>query len=158
MEAKDVMSLPWKPVTDWSDLSASSTNKKGRYCIGQADVDIFVENIYRDICRKLNISYDELVPILVSENRPFYSLKDRLFLGFVIFDRKHPSLIKLQNTLRVPDISNLKDTVSSNKVCMCLNLFEELSNIEKLTFLQKIGKINVKIEHFAVSVEETTVE
>ncbi len=158
MEAKDVMNLPWKRVTDWSELSATNEDWKGDYFVCEADVNVFVENVFRDIARKLNIQYDQLKPILVAENEAFYSLKGRLYKAYTGYSRKHIRLAELQNTLRVPDISNIEDDVAVDTVSACLKLFEGLSNIEKMVFLQKIGKINVKIEHFAVLTEETTVE
>lgn len=155
MEAKDVMSLPWKKVTDWSDLSASDEDRwSGKYFIGEADVDVFVENVFREIARKLNIPYEHLKPILVAENEAFYSLKGKIYKTCTGYDRKHTRLAELQNILRVPDISNIEDAVTVDNVSACLKLFEGLSNIEKMVFFQKIGKINVKIEYFEVQTEE----
>lgn len=156
MEAKDVISLPWKKVTDWSELSASN-GCWGKCYVCDTDLNVFVENIYRNISRKLNINYEQLKPILVAENDPFYRLKANLFDYYDGYDKNHPRLIELQNTLRVPDISNIEDAVTTDNVSICLKLFEELPDIEKMVFLQKIGKINVKIERFAVQ-EETTVD
>ena len=67
-------------------------------------------------------------------------------------------LIDLENTLRIPDISKIGNVVAEDKVSLCFKMFEDLSAIEKMVFLQKIGKINVKIEHFAMPTEETPVE
>ncbi len=158
MEAKDVMNLPWKKVTDWSELPASGESWSGKYYVCDIDVDVFVENVFRDIARKLNIQYEQLKPILVAENEAFYSLKRRLYKTYTGYDRRNIRLDELQNTLRVPDISNIEDAVTVDAVSACLKLFEGLSNIEKVVFLQKIGKINVRIEHFAVQTEETMVE
>ena len=54
----------------------------------------------------------------------------------------------MEHTLRVPDLSNIENDVIDN-VSTCLNLFNGLSDIEKAEFLQKIGKIKIKIERFA---------
>lgn len=158
MEVKDVTSLPWKKVTDWSELSASEIDFLGDRCVCETDVNVFVENVYRDISRKLNIPYEHLKPILKDENEAFYTLKGRLFKGGSRYEKKNSILIELENTLRVPDISNIENDVIEDKVGICFKLFEELSDIEKTIFLQKIGKINVKIECFAVQTEETVVE
>ena len=159
MEAKDVMSLPWKKVTDWSELSASYEDRwREKYFVCAVDVNVFIENVYRDIARKLNIPYEQLEPILKAENEAFYSLKKKLFKAYSGYGRTNKRLIELQDTLRVPDTSNIEDTVTADNVSVCLKLFEGLSNIEKMVFLQKIGKINVKIEHFAVQAEESAVE
>ena len=147
MEAKDVLQLPWKKVTDWSGLTATC---KGRhFAICEDDLDTFVDFIFSDISRKLQIPYDQLYPILEEENRRFYSLKEDLFFEDY---RKHNGiddelsylkLMKLQNALVVPDT----DFITGNKVNRCERLFKELSDVEKLEFLNKIGKINVKIEY-----------
>lgn len=158
MEAKDVTSLPWKKVTDWSELSASYENWLFGCYVTETDVNVFVENVYRDISRQLNIPYEQLKPILTVENEAFNTLKKQLFKnGKTVFYKKDTKLIELENTLRVPDISNIENVVE-DKVSICFKLFEELSDIEKTVFLQRIGKINVKIECFAVHTEETTVD
>ena len=160
MEAKDVMNLPWKKVTDWSELPASNEDswRSGKYYVCSADVDVFVANVFRDIARKLGIPYEELKPILTAENKAFYTLKERLFKAYTGYGKSNTQLIELENTLRVPDISNIETAVTQDNVSICLKLFEELSDIEKAVFLQKIGKINIKIERFAVETEETTVD
>lgn len=150
MEAKDVKSLSWKKVTDWSELSASSRDLEGHYYVCAKDVNIFVENVFRDIARKLGIPYEQLQPVLQAENSAFYSLKKRIFRIYAVYGRMNDRLIELENTLRVPDISDVKNVVTDDNVSNCLEMFEGLSNIEKMVFLQKIGKINVKIEQFAV--------
>lgn len=158
MEPKDVIGLPWKKVTDWSELSASHEDVWGRYFVCETDVNVFVENIYRDISHKLNIPCEQLKPILMTENDAFYTLKERLFKAYTGYGKSNTRLIELQNTLRIPDISNVETAVTADNVSICLKLFEDLSDIEKTIFLQKIGKISIKVERFAVQTEETTVE
>ena len=158
MEAKDVRNLPWKQVTDWSGLAASSRNWAGDRFVCEANVDVFVENVYRDIARQLNIPYEHLQPILVAENAPFNSLKSQVFRGDIVYGRNHTTLIKLEGTLRIPDISKVEDDVATDNVSACLKMFEGLSNIEKMLFLEKIGKISVKIEHYALQAEDVAVD
>ena len=154
MDAKDVKKLPWKKLTDWTELPATSaTNHEGNF-VNEMDMNIFLENVYRDISRQLNISYERLLPILKEENEAFYNLKCCLFDEYGIAYRKDDvQLLELKNTLRVPDISS----IPKYKVSICLKMFEDLSDMEKIEFLQKIGKINVKIECLSVQTE-TTVE
>ena len=148
MEAKDVLSLPWKKVTDFSDLSETYVDLVGDSYVCKTDVDVFIENIYRDISRKLNIPYEDLNPILTAENNAFYKLKKQLFKKYNGFSRDSTRLVKLLNTLRVPDISNVEISVTANNVSVCLKMFESLTDMEKTLFLQKIGKIDIKVEHF----------
>ena len=158
MEAKDVKNLPWKRVTDWSGLSASNEDRLGNHFVCKVDVDVFVENVYRDIARKLNIPYEQLQPILTTENEPFNLLEARLFKDYIGYGRKHPNLIKLEGTLRIPDISQVENNIATDNVSACLKMFEGLSKIEKMLFLEKIGKISVKIEHYPVQAEDVAVD
>lgn len=158
MEAKDVKSLSWRKVTDWSELSESYIGFLGLRYVCETDVNVFVENVFRDIARKLGIPYEQLKPVLQDENSSFYTLKKRLFAAYPGLDKMSTCLIELEDTLRVPDIIGVKNVVSDDNVSNCLKMFEELSNIEKMVFLQKIGKINVKIEYFAVQEEESAVD
>lgn len=141
MEVKDVKSLPWKKVTDWSALCESYTNFFGADFVTKKDVKVFVDNVYREIARQLNIPYEQLKPILETENEPFNTLKKKAFKGYAGLKKESAQLIALENTLRVPDVSSI---VAEDKVSSCFKLFEELSDIEKTAFLQKIGKINSK--------------
>lgn len=149
MEAKDVLNLPWKNVTDWSELSASYADKIGQpnqqNYVSVIDVNVFVENLFRDIARKLNIPYKKLKPILIKENRAFYKLKETLFFSGTVYGKSTSRLIQLENTLRVPDVSFVENAHSTNNVSTCLKLFEGLSDIEKAVFLQKLKENNVKV-------------
>ena len=150
MEAKDVTRLSWKRVTDWSELPASNVNGYGTCFVNEADVDGFVENLCRDISKQLNIPYELLKAILKAENEAFYALKKRFFRRFIGLGKSSTQLIELENTLRVPDISNIENVDTDDKVSVCFKLFGELSDIEKMEFLQRIGRIKVKIETFTV--------
>ena len=141
MEAKDVLTLPWERVKDWSLLSSSDMRHDGAQTfVSYADVDVFVENLYRDISRKLGVDYKELKKILEEQNTGFYLLKARLFDKGKLYSRDNRRLIELENTLRVPVVEE-KDKLSE-----CLKIFAELSDMEKVIFLQRIGKISVSIE------------
>ncbi len=148
MEAKEVLQLPWKKITDWSGLRATFNGQHFSIC--EDELDTFLDFIFSDISRKLQIPYEQLYPILKEENRRFYSLKKELFRDgsynqvWGINDKKDFLKLKnLQNTLIVPDT----DFITGNKVQRCEMLFKELSDAEKLELLNKIGKINVKIEY-----------
>ena len=47
-------------------------------------MNVFVENIFRDIARKTRIPYEDLEPILKAENSAFYTLKEKLFKLIVV--------------------------------------------------------------------------
>ena len=150
MEAKDLIHLSWKKVEDWSELSASHYGTYTQnYRVAYVDVIVFVENIYKELSRKLNISYELLYPILKAENEPFYKLLEDIFSSGTFrnyaYSKDDPCLISLENTLRIPDIDNI-ETVTTDNVSSCIKMFEKLSDIEKTVFLEKIGKINIQVE------------
>ncbi len=159
MEAKDVTNLPWKQVTDWSGLCASFSSG-GKWYVTKGDVKAFVEGAYRDVARQLNIPYERLNPILVAENEPFNSSYNQLFRGLITgaYATNDPNLIKLKGMLRIPDVSKVENDVATDNVSACLKMFEGLSNIEKMLFLEKIGKISVNIEHHALQAEDVAVD
>lgn len=135
MEAKDVLSLPWTKI-DWQDLH-SCNGFLGEY-VEVSHIHTFVESVYHEVSRKLNIPYKELYPILKSENEPFYrSLRnweddEALYCEEGTFPH-------LKEIFRVPN-------VNFDKVTTCVELFEKLSDVEKVQFLQKIGKISVTVQ------------
>lgn len=145
MEATDVRGLLWDSVksVNWN-LIGTQEDTSGKVGVGEKDIDILVENIYRDVSRKLDIPFEEIQPVLESENKPFYRLKDKLFKQYniygkinQIYDERDQRLKALQKTLRVP----IKDDV-----CRCYELFNQLSEVDKIKFLNKIGKIKVKVD------------
>ncbi len=161
MEAKEVRNLPWKGVEDWSALGKTYvvTNYWGittDYIVSQTDVDVFVSNIFHDIARKLKISFEDLKPILESENEPFYVAKARAYRSYSGLYPNGSFLRDLKKTLRIPDVSALNQTDSADKVGACVKQFEELSDLEKVIFLERIGKVSVKVETCAKGVPETT--
>lgn len=142
MEAKAVRSLPWIKVSDWSDLPATYKNMRADDVVGEKDVDAFVENVFRDIERKLGIPCEQLRPILEVENTGFFALKNQFFKsGYEVYMPEGEKLGKLKSMLRVPDISGVQETVTNNNVSNCLKMFERLSNIEKKAFLQKLERL-----------------
>ena len=137
-------------------VAAGNEDRRGAVCTaddgngGRAIRDPRRCDVYRDISRQLNISYERLLPILKEENEAFYNLKCCLFDKYgIAYGKDDVQLLELKNTLRVPDISS----IPKYKVSICLKMFEDLSYMEKIEFLQKIGKINVKIECLSVQAE-----
>ncbi len=157
MEVKDVMNLPWRKVTDWSDLSASAELFSGKFYVCKTDVNVFVERLYRNVARQLSIPYGNLLPILIAENGPFYTLKDLIFSDDHAYSKDDSKLIDLESTLRIPDTSKFNNNVATDNVSACLKMFEGLSDVEKILFLEKIGRISVKIEHCKIAEEVTDV-
>ena len=107
MEAIDVMRLPWKKVTDWSELPASKEVFGGEFFVCEADVDAFVRSIYREIAFRANISYNEFKVLSEYVNSLFYYFKERLFVANPSYRKSNRQLIELEKLLKIPDISNL---------------------------------------------------
>ena len=152
MEAKDVRNLPWETVTDWSKLSATDQDIFGNFYITKKDLDSFVTNVFRNISHKLHCPHEELLPILEEENEAFYTIYKEYFHDHCSFSlcRQEHLLKAFKNALRVPDTSGIEKPITKSNVDSCLQLFENLSDMEKIIFLQKIGKINVKVEYATV--------
>lgn len=139
MEMEEIRSqFIWDKV-DWSPLIGTYANPFGSFEVTENDINVFVENLYRDVARRLDFPFLEIRTFLEEENAPFYELKKRVFNKFHSYDKKDNRLQALQKTLRLPVIP-VTDNV--------LMLFNNLSESDKMKFLEKIGKINVKIEYF----------
>ena len=150
MEAKEVRNLPWKGVEDWSALGKTYvvTNYWGittDYIVSQTDGK-----------EKIIYLHEDLKPILESENEPFYVAKARAYRSYSGLYPNGSFLRDLKKTLRIPDVSALNQTDSADKVGACVKQFEELSDLEKVIFLERIGKVSVKVETCAKGVPETT--
>ncbi len=147
MKADDVRGLPWVMVTNWSGLPASLSNRDGSELVRSSDISGFVENIFRDVARKLGIPYEDLHPILMDENSSFFSLKKRLYTSYSGYSKRHPQLLELESMLRIPDVSFVMKSHSADKVEACVGLFESLTDAQKLEFLRYIGQIRINIEY-----------
>lgn len=142
MEAKDIRKLNWVPVTDWKELTQTYFNfRNGKY-VQKGDIESFIENICRDIARKLNISYTDIFPILKEENSAFYGTMKRIFDENIYYGIADNSLTELKQLLRVPDVESIKD----NSVEKVLNDFSLLKDTEKIEVLKRLKLVSVKVE------------
>lgn len=149
MDANEVKNLKWMLVTDWSKLSKTYRGFLGDLYVGESDVDCFVENVFKDVARRLNIAYSELEPILKEENSAFYSEKARLFGRYTSVTGYHMGLLKLEGMLRIPDVLAFFEDISKSSVDKVLYFFSALTDMEKLEVLQRLGQVSVKVEFFA---------
>lgn len=148
MYANEVKNLKWVSVSDWSELTMTEFGGWNKEFVGKSDVESFVENVFKDVARKLNIPYTELEPIFKEENSAFYATKDRLFKHFKGVLRVHPSLIKLEKMLKIPDVTTIPDNINQSNVDKLLTDFSALNDREKLEVLQRLGTVSVKVEFF----------
>lgn len=143
MDVSKVRNLKWVPVADWSELPKTWLGKDGKYYVCEYDVDSFVDNIFRDVARKLDISYEKVDSIFREENQSFEETKERLFSTCCYAGENAESLKSLKKMLRVPE-------VEQNNVEKILNDFLILTDIEKLEVLQRLGLTCIKIECLGV--------
>lgn len=102
MEMEEIRSqLIWDKV-DWSPLIGTYANPFGSFEVTENDINVFVENLYRDVARRLDFPFLEIRTFLEEENAPFYELKKRVFNKFYSYDKKDNRLQALQDTLRLP--------------------------------------------------------
>ena len=143
MNAKDIRQLNWVPVTDWSELTQTYFTLFGESYIQKTDIEIFIENIFKDIARKLNLSYNNINRIQKEENSAFYKTMKSLFQDlFYYFNKYDPSLLALEKMLRVPDV----DSIKNNDVEKILHEFSLLKDTEKIEVLKRLELISVKIK------------
>ena len=68
MHTKDISNvrrLQWVSVEDWSEVPETyAALLPFGSKIGEKDIDAFVENLFRDVARKLNIAYADIAPTL----------------------------------------------------------------------------------------------
>lgn len=149
MYANEVKNLKWVSVLDWSELTMTHFNRWDKAFVGQTDVDSFVENVFKDVARKLNIPYTELEPILNEENSAFYSTKERLFKKYSGVSKDYLRLLELEKMLRIPDVTSVPDSTTQSNVEKFLADFSALNDREKLEILQRLETVSVKVEFFA---------
>lgn len=104
MNAQEIRNLNWIQVENWEDITTYKGSDGKRY-IGNNEVIAFVENIFRDIARKLDIPAKELLPILEEENNAFFSIKSEIFKKYAGLGRYSDEFEELKTLLRIPDIS-----------------------------------------------------
>lgn len=144
MQASDVKKFGWMEVADWSKLTATVPTIDDGLYVGEMDLDEFVENVFKECARQLNIPYEELRPILEEKNRAFYEEKERIFETYTAFAKSHVLLYPLKSLLKVPDISSIPAEMLKSKVEKILDDYSSLSEEEKMEVLQRLGLINVK--------------
>lgn len=143
MKAEEVKNLTWVPVTNWKRLTKTSTDIWGNYTVSKQDIECFVEKIFNDVAKKLNISYKELKPILREENSNFYLFLERIFHGYSGLEVSNIRLIELENILRIPDTSKIYNRSNVERI---LSDFSNLTDLEKIEVLQKLGKFSIEVK------------
>lgn len=148
MHANEVKKMNWVNVKDWSELTKTYRCGTGELIVGKEDVDSFVENVFKDVARKLNISYTELKPILEEENSAFYTIKKRVFIDHSGVPKDDTSLLELEKMLRIPNVESVINNVNQLNVANLLKDFYALSDEERLEFFKRLGVVSVKVEIF----------
>ena len=127
MKAEEVRNLNWVKLKNWDDITQSEYGDYGKRYIGEVDVDSFVENIFREIARKLDIPANVLLPILEEENDPFYRVKKKYYSKYSGLGSSSEEFSELKTLLRIPDISFLdEESITVNTIIEhCLKLSDK---------------------------------
>ena len=120
----------WKHVEHWTSLALKASR---RGYITEADVEEFVERIFRYLVQEIGIPYFDIKLILQLENDAFLTRKKEVFSEKA---RRHvdEKVIELIRMIRIPDVSFFK----TRTVDRILSEFDALSKTEKIEFLEKI--------------------
>lgn len=103
------------------------------YYVNNHCVDIFVDSKYRDICRALGYSFEELIEIFKKENTAFYKYKKSIFRSpYKSYTSHNFKITHLQELFKLPVLP------TESPLEICLKNFNMLSDLEKAEFLKKI--------------------
>ena len=103
MKPEEVRNLNWVKVEDWGEITATYDNM-GTRLITNNDIIAFVENIFRDVARKLDIPAKKLLPIMQDENNAFFQIKSDIFAIYEAVGPESEEFLELKKLLRVPEI------------------------------------------------------
>lgn len=131
MKPEEVRNLNWVKVEDWGEITATYDNM-GTRLITNNDIIAFVENIFRDVARKLDIPAKKLLPIMQDENNAFFQIKSDIFANYEAVGPESEEFLELKKLLRVPEIyfsDEKKITVDT-----LIDEFNKLSDEDKEKF------------------------
>ena len=97
--------------------------------ISETDIIAFVENIFRDVARKLDIPAKKLLPIIQDENNAFFSIKSEIFEKYAGLGKFSDEFEELKTLLRIPDVSFLDK--GEGMVDIIIERCSELSDEDK---------------------------
>ena len=137
MNAEEVKNLAWVQVTDWNSLPKMDSMTNVVH-VEEEDLDNFLHNLYTEILQNLNISYDEAVTLMETENKTFYSLKKCLFEKHFQIKPFNDDLLELEKLLYVPIMISEPQNVQT-KAEKVINDFMALNDAEKSEVMQRLS-------------------
>ena len=145
MDAKQIRQLEWSNFTDWEDISRTNKGEMGGLYISKSDIENFVENIFREVARQLNIDYSEIEPILIEENSAFFKAVDAAYGSYKGLGKEAEPFSSIKKMLRIPTVSSVqKKECNVEKI---LKDFETLTEVEKVEVLERLKLISVHIKY-----------
>jgi len=147
MKAEDVRNLKWIQLKNWDDITMTNYNDEGKRFISEKDLDIFVENVFKDICRTLNISIEELLPILKEENKSFYEAKSIHYSKYTGFTQAAEEFKEMKKLFKIPDVKTVPmipksdSEITDEKI---VRFFTSLSNDRKTELLNELKKLVIE--------------
>ena len=146
MDAKQIRQLEWINFTDWgSKVPKTYVGRYGDMLISKQDLESFVENIFRNVARQLNIEYSVAQQILIEENTAFFDLMKKIYQEYSGLKESGDNIKSLQKLLMIPDVSSVpKKECNVEKI---LKDFETLKEVEKVEVLERLKLISVHIKY-----------
>lgn len=141
---KDIKDFKWVPIKDCRELFLMCND--GVY---PRDIENYVDLVIRKIAREFKVDYNYAKEVIREENRPFFYAKQWFFEKEDYYSMKIESEVQaLNNLFNLFYIPTKNDDVLDNveKVDKLVVLFNSLSPIERLQFLNRIEKVSIKVD------------
>lgn len=151
MKAEDIRNLNWvkledtEEYKDWKNLPKRQI--VGMLHIHSGMLEIYLEEVYRQIARKLDISFFELSKIIKEENSAFYTLEKEIFRGKSIIEVQDESWKFLKSFLMIPDVNSVPMIPKSDNEIGLKELIQYVSvlpNEEKKELAQSLKQFEEK--------------
>lgn len=147
MKVEDIRNLNWvkleetEEYKDWKNLP--KRNIAGKLHVQSALIEVYLEEVYMQIARKLNISYRELSKMIKEENLAFYTLKKEMFQGKSLIEIEDGAWKLVKSYLMIPDVNSVPMIPKTdNKIGLkeLIQYVSVLSNEEKKELAQILNQ------------------
>lgn len=140
MKPEEVRNLNWVKVEDWGEITATYEDRNGSL-ISENDIIAFVENIFRDVARKLDIPAKKVLPIMKAENNAFFQIKAEIFSNYEAIGSQSEEFLGLKKLLRVPDVY-----FSDKRKITLDTLIEEINKLSDEDKKKIIDALSLEVE------------
>ena len=119
MNAQEIRNLKWvkleetEEYKDWKSLPRREWG--GETYLRNDLIELYLDDVYKQISRKLNISFNELSKLIKEENTTFYTLKKEIFTRSNIKDNDN-SWKAIKSYLMIPDVNSVPMIPKTDKL------------------------------------------